>query len=398
MAAMISFDEAIDLIRSVARPIGTERVPIARAAGRVLAADVAARLASPADNVSAMDGYAVRDEDLAAFPVQLRLIGESFAGLCSEATVGPGECVRIFTGGPVPAGADRVVLQEDVEQEGDVALISAHPGPARHIRLRGSDFREGDVLLRAGRLLDPRGVVAAAAADRPEVEVFRRPRLFILGTGDELAEPGTAAETPGAIPESVSFGVAALAEQWGAEMVGRRRLRDELASMEAAAAEAVEQADVVVVTGGASVGAKDFARGMFEPLGLELVYSKVAIKPGKPAWLGHAGGRLVIGLPGNPTSALVTGRLFLAPLLAGMAGRGPDAALRWRSARLAGDLGACGARETFHRGRLAGAGVEILPNQDSSAQRTLAEADVLVRQRANAPAQPAQDPVELLDF
>jgi molybdenum cofactor synthesis domain-containing protein len=208
------------------------------------------------------------------------------------------------------------------------------PGSARHIRKRGGDFETGDELLASGRLLDPRAIVAAAAADVAELRVFIRPRAHILSTGDELADPGTAANTPDAIPESVSFGVAALAELWGAFVVGGARLRDELPAMEKAAADAVNQADVVIVTGGASVGEKDFAKTMFEPLGLELVFSKVAIKPGKPVWLGRVDGALVLGLPGNPTSALVTARLLLAPLLAGLTGRSIDEALRWRRSRL----------------------------------------------------------------
>jgi molybdopterin molybdotransferase len=307
-------------------------------------------------------------------------------------------CARIFTGAPVPAGADRVIMQENVRPEGNCAIVDEHPGPARHIRQRGSDFCAGDELLRSGRLLDPRAIVAAAAADPDGVEVFRRPRLHILSTGDELAEPGTARERADAIPESVSFGVAALAQQWGAECLETTRLRDDLPAMERAAKTALDGADVVVVTGGASVGEKDFAKAMFEPLGLKLVFSKVSIKPGKPVWCGRVGNKLVMGLPGNPTSALVTGRLFLAPLLAGLTGLSIDRALRWRRSPLASALKACAARETFHRAREVGDAAEILSFQDSSAQKALAEADLLVRQRANTSALAAGSEVEVLDF
>jgi len=395
---MIRFDEAIDLIARTARPLGSEAVPLAQAAGRVLSRPVVAQISSPRSDVSAMDGYAVRSADLSALPARLNLVGESFAGTGSATEVAAGQCVRIFTGAPMPAGADRVVVQEDVRREGRVAIVAQWPGEATHIRRRGGDFREGDELLARGRLLDPRAIVAAAAADAPSVEVHRQPRLHILATGDELAEPGTAASRADAIPDSVSLGVAALAQQWGARVLPRTRLADELRAMVEAADEAVRSADVVVVTGGASVGERDFAKAMFEPAGLELLFSKLAIKPGKPVWLGRAGDAFVVGLPGNPTSALVTARLLLAPLLTAMTGRGVEEALRWRSAPLASALDASGARETFHRGCWAGERVRLFPNQDSSAQKLLADADVLVRRPPGAAAQDAGSEVDVLAF
>ena len=394
---MISFDEALERVRGAARPLGTETVAIEAAAGRVLAAPVIAQIASPRRDVSAMDGYAVREADVPSFPAELKIVGESFAGGGWNGAIGSGECVRIFTGARVPEGADRVVIQENVRREDDLAVIEK-AGAARHIRKRGSDFEKGQQLLPAGRLLEKRAIVAAAASDLAQVEVYSRPRVAILGTGDELAEPGTATERPDAIPESVSLGIAAMAADWGADVIRRERLRDELPAMEEAAAKALTDADLVVVTGGASVGEKDFAKAMFEPLGLDLIFSKVAIKPGKPVWLGRVGSKLVIGLPGNPTSALVTGRLFLAPLLAGLSGRNPDEALTWRTASLGTPLKECGSRETFHRGQWSGGQVEILGFQDSSAQQALADADVLVRQLADAPAVPAGAEVGVLDF
>jgi molybdopterin molybdotransferase len=390
---MISFDEAIRRVTDVARPIGRESVPIALAAGRVLAAPVVARVDSPPAHCSAMDGYAVREADL---PGRLRLIGESFAGGGFDGALEPGTCVRIFTGAPVPAGADLVVIQEVAVRDGEFVTIAELPGPARHIRPRGSDFRTGDLLLGAGRRLDPRALVAAAGADVAEVETWRRPALLVLGTGDELAPPGEARGRPGAIPESVSFGVAALAEIWGGRSLASRRLSDDLPAMEQAAGEALEQADLVVVTGGASVGEKDHAKAMFAPHGLDLIFSKVAIKPGKPVWLGRAGSTLVLGLPGNPTSAMVTARLLLAPLVAGLAGRA--GALRWRKLPLAEPLPACGDRETFHRARLLAKGAVPLANQDSSAQKSLAEADLLLRSRPHDPPRQAGEEIEALDF
>jgi molybdopterin molybdotransferase len=395
---MIGFDEAIEHIRSVAKPLGTETVRIEAAAGRVLTGPVIARIDSPRSDTSSMDGYAVRESDLVGFPVSLRIVGESFAGKRWVGEVGAGECVRIFTGAPVPTGTDRIVIQENVRREDDVAVIDASPGPERHLRKHGSDFRAGDELLGTGRLLDPRALVAAAAADVAKLEMFRTPRLHILSTGDELAGPGAAADRADAVPDSVSLGVAALAEQWGGVCIGRQRLHDDLDAMFAAAKVAIDQADVVVVTGGASVGERDFAKAMFEPLGFDLTFSRVAIKPGKPAWLGRVGTRLIVGLPGNPTSALVTARLFLAPLLAGMRGQAIDAALQWQNVQLASQLGACGPRETFHRARRDGDAVEILPGQDSSAQRALADADLLVRQPPNSAAIDAGATVRALHF
>jgi molybdopterin molybdotransferase len=395
---LISFDEAVGLTCAAARPLGTQRVPLGASAGRVLAAPVIARLESPRFHVSAMDGYALRDADVSVAPVSLRVIGESFPGAEARGEIGAGECVRIFTGAPAPAGADRVMIQELVRREAEFIHIDAAPTGGTHLRHRGSDFQAGETLLEAGRRLDPRAMVAAAAADRAELEVFRRPRVAVLSTGDELAEPGRAAETAGAVPESVSFGIAALASQWGAEFIGSRRLTDELGTLREAASTALRQADLVVVTGGASVGERDFAKPMFETAGLELIFSKVAIKPGKPVWLGQARGTLVLGLPGNPTSAMVTARLFLAPLLVGLGGQKPSQALVWRKAVCATDLAEVGDRETFSRGRWVGEAVELHPHQDSGAQRALVECDVLVRRPPAGAAEAAGAVVEVLDW
>jgi molybdopterin molybdotransferase len=387
---MITFDEAVALIRSAAKPLGRERAMLAQAAGRVLAAPVIAQIDAPRADVSAMDGYAVRSADLGVLPASLNVIGESFPGSGWAGTVDPGTCVQIFTGAPVPMGADRIVMQENVRREEDLVSIQPDVGKARHIRERGSDFGAGDELLAPGRVLDERAIAAAAAADMAEIDVFRQPRVHVLSTGDELAEPGGARARPDLVPDSVSLGIAWLAERWGGRCVARMTLKDELAEM--------ETADVIVVTGGASVGERDFAKAMFAPHGLERIFSKVAMRPGKPAWLGRAAGKLVVGLPGNPTSALVTGRLLLAPLLAGMTGRDLNVALAWETALLAAPLPSCDERETFHRARWIDGLVEVLPFQDSSAQKALAEADVLVRQRANSPAIAAGSPVDALRF
>lgn len=395
---MIGFDEALGHVRALARPLDIEEVPLAQARGRVLAAPVEARVSAPSADVSAMDGYAVRDADLAPLPARLNVAGESFPGQGYAAPLEQGSCVRIFTGAPVPAGADRVILQEVVRREGDVAVLEAAPSLARHIRSAGSDFHQGDVLLEAGTRLGPRQILAAAAADMGRLPVHRRPKLIVLSTGDELAPPGTARDRPETIPESVSHGVAALAEEWGAQHLGGVALPDRLDEMERAAELALRDADLVVVTGGASVGERDFAKRMFEGRNLDLVFSKVSIKPGKPVWLARGHGRIVLGLPGNPGSAMVTARLFLAPLIAGLSGRDPGAAARWRKLPLVNGAPAAGERETFARGRAEGEGVRIAPNQESGAQRTLAESDLLVRLRPGHPALGPGTLVEVIDF
>ena len=383
---MISFDEAIATIAGAARPLGTETVPLHKAAGRVLAKAVIAAIDSPRADVSAMDGFAVCGADLDSFPVSLNLVGDSFPGAAWDGRLEPGTCVRIFTGAPLPEGADRIVIQEQVRREGDSAVIDDDPGPATWVRPAGADFRSGDTLLDAGRLLGPAALVAAGGADLAELEVHVRPKLAVLSTGDELVPPGEARNAPLAVPDSVSPGVAALAAEWGAEVVDRRSVPDELAALERAADDAVRKADVVVVTGGASVGERDFAKAMFSRQGLELLFSKVSMRPGKPAWFGRAAGKLVLGLPGNPTSALVTARLLLAPLLAALTGRGVKDALDWEPALLGSPLPACDARETFHRATLGKGRASLLSFQESHAQKALAAADVLVRQPADSPA------------
>lgn len=392
---MISFDEALAVVKAAARPLGTERVALEVAAGRVLAAPVVARIDGPRSDVSTMDGYAVRDADLGALPCRLRVIGEAFPGAPYEGLVEAGTCVRIFTGTALPSGSDRVVIQEVVDRQGDEAVIAGPPSPSLYIRRKASDFAIGDVLVGAARRLDARALVSAGAADVAEIEVYLRPRVVIVATGDELRKPG-ASGGAAAIPESITLGLEALANECGAVVVDRRLLTDDLAAMTPAVAQCLRVADVLVVTGGASVGERDYAKRMFEDL--EILFSKVAIKPGKPVWLGRASDRLVVGLPGNPTSALVTARLLLKPLLAGLGGLEADAAVQWRRAPLAVAMEAGSDRETFWRAKDEDGKVVLIPNQDSGAQRTLAEADLLVRQPAGSPALAVGGEVEVVDF
>lgn len=391
---MISFDEAYLKILAEARPLGREQVPIGKAHRRILASPIVAEVNSPPSDVSTMDGYAMREADIPS----ARVVGESFPGTGFSRAIQPHECVRIFTGAPVPMGADRVVVQEIVNRTADRITVDGDWTDARHIRRQGSDFGRGETLLPSGRMLDARGLVAAAAADLAVLEVWRQPRVSVLATGDELVEPGAARHRAGGIPESVSLGVAALVEEWGGNPVRQERVKDDQNDIRSAAQAELERSDLLVVTGGASVGEKDYAKDVLAELGLELIFSKVAIKPGKPVWFGRAGGRLVLGLPGNPTSALVTARLMLAPLVRGLGGGNPAEAGVWAEAPLGSPLSRCGDRETFVRGYWSGDAVSPLENQDSGAQRTLADAQVLIRRRPGAAESIAGDVVEVISF
>lgn len=373
---MIAVDEALALIARHVRPVESEFVPLGQASGRVLAEPLHARCDAPRHAVSAMDGYAVI-EAATAPGRSLDLIGESRAGSGFAGTVGEGQAVRIFTGAPLPAGADYVVMQEYARREGDRVTFAEGYGPASHVRAQGSDFAAGAELVPQGTKLGARAMVAAATADLAEICVARRPRVAILATGDELAAPGSAYLSRDAISESVSFGVATMVAESGGMVVTRKTGSDDLAALALAAAEALEGTDLVIVTGGASVGDRDFAKPMFAPHGLSLLFEKVAMKPGKPVWLGEAKGALVLGLPGNPTSAMVTAAIFLRPILARL--QGAQGVHRWRNLPLAASLRETGSRETFTRARWDEAGLVPLDNQDSGAQGALLEADWLIR-------------------
>ncbi len=381
---LISFDEAVERIAQFAKPLGTESVVLDQADGRYLARPVIASFASPAAAISAMDGYAVRDADVTRAPICLEVIGKSFADARYPGDLPNGTCVRVFTGAPVPHGTDRIVIQEDVRVEGRKAYFAEEPRGRRHLRPAGSDFVAGDVLVAAGCRLNPQRLVAAAATDQSELDVVRRPRVFVICYGDELSEPGQSKSRPGSIPESISFGVAALARRWGADVVGRLQKADVLEELQTAAASVAELCDVIVVIGGASVGEKDFAKAMFVPLGLEFVFNKVAIRPGKPVWMGTLGERVVVGLPGNPSSALIMARLILAPLLIGMAGGEVAEALRSQELPLTSPVEACDGRETFLRATCDVGTVTPLTNQDTAAQKAMAACNSLIRRRAGA--------------
>ena len=391
-------DDVWRALSSIAPPVRTENVALEGADGLIAAADVAARRASPMAAVSAMDGYAVRDADLCGDIIRLRVAGRSFAGAGADAPLEPGCCMRVFTGARIPANADRVIMQEDVvEQDGFIRICGGARGK-RHVRGVGSDFRRDDVLVAAGETFDARRLIAAAAADAASVHVYARPRLSLIGAGDELVAPGSAGHCLDAIPESVTLGVAALSRKWGGEIVGRKLVRDRLGDLRAAADAAIAVSDIVVVAGGASVGEKDFAKAMFAHLPLDIMVPKVALKPGKPIWLGRIGEKTIVGLPGNPTAAMVTARLFLAPLLSIARGGSARSALDFRTEAVLHEVESCEGRETYLRAARDPLGVRVLNDQDSSAQRALARADLLVRRREGAEALRAGDLVEVLEF
>lgn len=389
------------ILAGAAAPAETEPVPLRRAAGRVLAGDLAALRTQPPCDVSAMDGYAVRAADLAAVPADLAVLGESAAGRAFAGPVTAGGAARIFTGAPVPPGADTVVIQENTTAApGRVTVLGAEP-PGRHIRRAGQDFREGETLLAAGRRLGAADLALAAAMNHAALPVFRRPRVAVLATGDELVAPG-AAPGPGQIVASNSYALMALAEAAGAEVRDLGIAPDELGAL-AAAIEGARAggADLLVTLGGASVGDHDLVQRALVAAGMDLGFWRVAMRPGKPLMHGRLGPLRVLGLPGNPVSAIVCGLLFVVPLVRALAGdraAGEDVS---EAAVLAGPLPANDARQDYLRSRLLPdegglVRVEPGPRQDSSLLKALSDADCLVIRPPHAPAAAAGDPCRIL--
>ncbi|MES2903339.1 MAG: molybdopterin molybdotransferase MoeA [Pseudomonadota bacterium] len=390
----ISLDQAWGIIAAAVMPLKSEMVGFSDAAGRVLSAPVVATFDSPQSNVSMMDGYAVHD---AMADDTLDVVGVSAAGSRFDGKIVAGQAVRIFTGAAVPEGAERIMIQEHVTTDGDrITILEPTIGPT-FVRAIGSDFRAAECVVAAGTLLTPGALVAAAGAGIAQVSVTRRPRVATIATGDELRAVGAAPEHD-SIPDSIGPGLAAMLGAMGADVVGHGLLGDDLGALERAAAEAVAVADLVVVTGGASVGERDHAKAMFAPLGLELLFSKVAIKPGKPVWLGRVGETLIMGLPGNPGSALVTARLLLAPLVAGLLGQQRPSPLDWIDLPLGAAISATGERETFLRATFADGKLIPVANQDSGAQRALGEATWLIRCPAGQSARVENELVSALAF
>ncbi|MDJ0387257.1 molybdopterin molybdotransferase MoeA [Roseomonas sp. E05] len=396
---MISVEEARSRILAMLKPAGTETVALAEAWNRVLAAPVAARLTQPPADVSAMDGYAVRAAE-AVEGAWLRVVGAAPAGHPFAGSVGAGEAVRIFTGGLVPAGADGILLQEDAEAAEHRVLVRETVQPGRWIRRAGLDFTAGETLVAPGRRLTARDIGLAAASNHPWLTVHRRPRIGILATGDEIVLPGEPLP-PGGIVSSNAHALAALVRAAGAEPLVLPIARDDTAAI-GAAAEAARFCDLMVTTGGASVGEHDLVQQALGPRGFTLDFWKIAMRPGKPLIWGHLGETPLLGLPGNPVSALVCGVIFLWPALAVLAGL-PPAAPPLRRAIAGADLPANDRREDYMRARLHqapdGQWVATAANrQDSSMLRVLAESGALLRRTPHAPPLAAGAPVEVISL
>jgi molybdopterin molybdotransferase len=380
--ALIPVEEALAHVLRGAEPLGSELVAVAEAHGRALADDLAARRTQPPADVSAMDGYAVRAGDVTSIPARLTLVGEVAAGRVFNGTIGPGETVRILTGGFVPEGADTIVIQEDVRRDGGQVIVEAMARLGRHIRRAGLDFRDGDILLREGRQLTTRDLALAAAMNHSSVPVRRRPRVAVLSTGDELVPPG-AVMGPGQIVSSNGLALAALVRAEHGEPRDFGIVPDRLDATVAAVRRARDwNADIIVTTGGASVGDYDLVQPALAAEGMELSFWKVALRPGKPLMHGRLGATHVLGLPGNPVSAYVCALLFLVPLIRRLSGYS-EAHPQTRSASLGRDLPPNDERQdylraTLHR-RSDGALVATpLDLQDSSMMTGLARADCLV--------------------
>lgn len=374
---MITVEEALGRVFALARPLPAETVPLRQASGRVLLADAVARRAQPPFPASAMDGYAIAEEDHRP-GASLAVAGAAAAGHAYAGRVEPGRAVRIFTGAPVPDGADRIVLQEDVTRDGDRITLGERLEADRYIRAAGQDFVAG-ARVAAPRRLAPADLALLAAMNLPEVAVARRPVVAFIATGDELVMPGEDPR-PDQIVASNSFALCAIAEAEGAEARMLPIARDTVESLAEMLALA-DGADLIVTIGGASVGDHDLVARVAEAAGLDRAFYRIAMRPGKPLMAGRIGQAALLGLPGNPVSAIVCAELFLRPMLRAMQGL-PARAPRRRQATLAEDLGPNGPREHYMRARLEPGPdlprIRPFARQDSALLGLLAEADALL--------------------
>ena len=388
--SLLPVAEAQARLLVLATPLPTETVPLIHAVGRWAAADIIARRTQPAADLSAMDGYAIRFADL---PGPWRVVGESRAGAELDRSLQADEAMRIFTGAPVPAGADAILVQEEARRDGDALHLTGEGPPQRgaSIRQRGSDFAEGSVLVGVGDRLTPGRIAAAAIGGHATLPVRRRPRVTILSTGDELVLPGMPAEgvtLPASNAPMLQAMIGPLAEVDDAGLVP-----DRLDRLVAALGQA--NADVIVTTGGASVGDHDLVRPALDAAGATLDFWRIAMRPGKPLLAGRLGTTIVLGLPGNPVSAFVTAQLFLLPLLARLNGaRNPLPPIE--KVRLACALPAAGNRDDYVRAVLTDGSVRPLPNQDSASLSTLAQANALIVRPAGAGTAAVDEYVHIL--
>ncbi|QXT38704.1 molybdopterin molybdotransferase MoeA [Gymnodinialimonas ceratoperidinii] len=390
---MISVEDALAACLDLAAPVGSERVALTDAGGRVLVAPVTATRDQPPFSASAMDGYALRDVE--AIPGRrLKVVGEAPAGRHWSGTIGPGEALRIFTGAPLPDGTDRVVIQEDVSREGDRITLGRDLGSGHNVRPSGADFVAGDTMS-APRRLSPADVALAASMNVPLLEVSRRPTVALIATGDELVTPGESPR-PDQIIASNTYGLKARIEAEGAEARLLPIARDNRESLEQVF-DLAAGADLIVTVGGASVGDHDLVGDVAASRGLDRAFYKVAMRPGKPLMAGRLGDAVLLGLPGNPVSAMVCGELFLIPMLQAMMGLPAGARPRLR-ARLGVELPANGPREHYMRAEIsAGEDLPIITpygSQDSSLLTVLSGASGLLVRPVDAPRTQAGEMVE----
>lgn len=392
--SLLSVDQALEQVLRSARLMAIENIAISKALHRTLAVDLISTRTQPPFNASAMDGYAVKGDDVQRVGARLNLIGESAAGHAFHGTLNAGEAVRIFTGAPVPVGSDTILLQEHATRDGDHVFVAEPEKKGRHVRERGLDFTEGQVLLKKGTRLNAHSLALAAAMGHGHVHVFKRPRVAILATGDELVEPGHAAGAS-QIVASNHLTAAALVEAAGGEAIQLGIAGDSFTSLERGmiAAES-EGADVLVTLGGASVGDHDLVQSVLTRRGMELAFWRIAMRPGKPLIHGRLGDMAIMGLPGNPVSSFVCSKIFLEPLLRAMQGD-PDAAKDPSEPAILG----CAVRQNDKRQDYLRAALTTNPDglqiaspyevQDSSMIRVMAEAGALVIRRPDAPPQEA---------
>jgi len=395
-SALLSVEDALARVLDDVRVLGPEQVALAQAPGRTLAHDLAAALTNPPFDASAMDGYAVRAEDLSGNTPTLRVVGESAAGWPYAGSVRPGEAVRIFTGAALPDGADTIVIQENTLADPESVRILEAPRKGANVRWRGSDFHEGEAVLTAGTRLIPRHVLLAASAGHAMLAVVRKPVVAILSTGDELVEPSDR-PMAGQIVASNAYGLAAMIVAAGGEPRSIGIARDDAEDLAHKFQEAAG-ADILVTTGGASVGDHDLVRPSLEAWGASLNFYKIAMRPGKPVFFGTRGSTRLLGLPGNPLSMMIAARIFLVPLLARLLGRTDK--LAPVPAKLTVALPANGPRTHYMRARLDTSAheplVAPLGGQDSAFVRALVEANCLAIIPANAPALPAGSTIDVL--